>query len=98
MLLGREKSLCRKNKSSSVEKNKSLIKVASSSKIPKGFFRQEIYENKSAPSCPLEFTFMNPLTNNHSVKLLKKGSHELKIKQCSLKLKEGNNSKVVSKF
>lgn len=43
MLLGREKSLVKRTSSQSKEKNNGLVRVASSSKLPKDFFKQENY-------------------------------------------------------
>jgi hypothetical protein len=86
MLLGRERELVKRNASQSKEKNKSLVRVASSSKLPKDFFKQESYENKSCPTPNmLEFTFMKPFDQAYSVKTLKKCTRDVKCKP-SLKL------------
>lgn len=86
MLLGREKELVRRNSSQSKDKNKSMVRVASSSKLPKDFFKQDTVENRSCPTPNmLEFTFMKPMEASYSTKVLKKCSRELKSKH-SLKL------------
>lgn len=86
MLLGREKELVKRNASSSKEKNRSLVRVPSNSKLPKDFFKQESYENRSYPTPNmLEFTFMKPLQQDYSVKALRKCTREHQPKP-SLKL------------
>jgi hypothetical protein len=71
--------------------------VASSSKLPKDFFKQETAENRSCPAPDmLEFTFMKPMEANPSVKVLKKCSRELKSKQ-SLKLNADRTGIRISK-
>ena len=78
MLLGRERSLLKRTASDSKDKNRSLVRVASSSKIPKDFFKQETYSNKSCPTPNiLEFTFMKPLENHYSTKLIKKPKKDI---------------------
>ena len=64
MLLSKEKS-CQTRSSStrSISRKKSLIKIPSTSQIPKDFFRQPMTHEKSLPNeCSeknsLEFTFM----------------------------------------
>lgn len=86
MLLGREKELVKRSTSASREKNRSLVRVPSNSKLPKDFFRPESYENRSYPTPNmLEFTFMKPLQHDYSVKALRKCTREHQTKP-SLKL------------
>jgi hypothetical protein len=81
MLLGREKLFVNRAASQSKEKNKSLVRVASSKKLPKDFFKNEGSINKSCiTSNMLEFTFRQPLKQEYSVKPLKKCSKEVKAR------------------
>jgi hypothetical protein len=87
MLLGREKLFNNRASSESKEKNKSLVRVASSKKIPKDFFKNASSITQSCiTSNLLEFTFRQPLKQEYSVKPLKKKcSKEVKARP-SLKL------------
>jgi hypothetical protein len=74
-----------------------MVRVASSSKLPKDFFKQETAENRSCPTPNmLEFTFMKPMQAQVSTKVLKKCSRELKSKQ-SLKLNLDRTSLTINK-
>lgn len=79
MLLGREKELRTRETSQSKDKNKSMVRVASSSKLPKDFFKNDTAHTEGTVPMRqrqdmLEFTFMTPMapTTYATVKPLKK--------------------------
>lgn len=103
MLLGREKNLHARPTSQSKDNNRTLLRVASSSKLPKDFFKNDtptsphtLPSRKNADM--LEFTFMKPMppTVHLSVKPLKKCAH-LKSKQ-SLQIAHSRNSQSFTEF
>jgi hypothetical protein len=94
MLLGRQKLFTNRAASNSKEKNKSLVRVASTKKLPQDFFKNQssIYQS-CVPSNMLEFTFRQPLKQEYSLKPLKKCIKEVKP-HAFLKLdRQGSGSK-----
>lgn len=88
--------MVKRGASQSKEKNRSLVRVASSSKLPKDFFRQESFENKSCPTPNmLEFTFMKPMEQNFSTKTLKKCARDFRSKP-SLKISMERSTQSIS--
>lgn len=95
MLLGREKELRTRPTSQSKDKNKSMVRVASSSKLPKDFFKNDTVHTEGTVLMRkrqdmLEFTFMTPMQpiTYSTVKTLKKCAH-LKSKP-SLRIANSN--------
>jgi hypothetical protein len=103
MLLGRERNLLARPTSQSKDKNRALLRVASSSKLPKDFFKNDTpHTPHTLPSRKnadmLEFTFMKPMppTIHLSAKPLKKCAH-LKSKP-SIQITHSRNSQSFTQF
>lgn len=76
----------RRTPSCSREKNKSLVRVASSSKLPKDFFRPDEPHPAPPPPAqpmPFDFTFMRPLSSLPS-QLARKPVRDLKVRPLQL--------------